>query len=43
MNQSLYERIGGEKAVSAAVGVFYEKVLADDRVNHFFTNMDMAH
>ena len=43
MNQSLYERIGGEKTVSAAVGVFYEKVLADDRVNHFFTNMDMAH
>lgn len=32
---SLYERIGGEAAVDAAVDIFYRKVLSDDRVNGF--------
>ena len=42
MNQpSLYERIGGEAAVNAAVDVFYRKVLADDRINSFFEGVDM--
>ncbi len=40
-NQSLYERIGGEAAVNAAVDVFYRKVLADDRINMFFEGVDM--
>lgn len=39
---SLYERIGGEAAVNAAVDVFYKKVLADERINGFFENLDMA-
>ncbi len=39
---SLYERIGGEAAVDKAVDVFYEKVLADDRIKHFFEDLDMA-
>lgn len=39
---SLYERIGGETAVNAAVDVFYEKVLNDYRINRFFNNTDMA-
>ena len=39
--KSLYERIGGEAAVDAAVDIFYRKVLADDRVNQFFENVDM--
>lgn len=39
---SLYERIGGEAAVNAAVDRFYEKVLADDRIRHFFEGVDMA-
>ncbi|MCB1616623.1 MAG: group 1 truncated hemoglobin [Pseudomonadales bacterium] len=39
---NLYERIGGEAAVNAAVDVFYKKVLADDRINSFFENLDMA-
>lgn len=39
---SLYQRIGGEAAVNAAVDLFYDKVLADTRINHFFTNTDMA-
>lgn len=39
---SLYERIGGEAAVNAAVDVFYGKVLDDYRINRFFNNTDMA-
>ena len=38
---SLYEQLGGEKAVDAAVDLFYKKVLADDRVNGFFKGVDM--
>lgn len=38
---SFYEQIGGEKAVDAAVDLFYKKVLADDRVNGFFKGVDM--
>ncbi len=38
---SLFERIGGEGAVDAAVDIFYRKVLADDRVNKFFEGVDM--
>ncbi len=40
-NASLYERIGGKAAVDAAVDLFYEKVLADDRIKHFFNDVDM--
>ncbi len=39
--QSLFEKIGGEAAVDAAVDIFYRKVLADDRINKFFENVDM--
>lgn len=38
---SLFENIGGEKAVDAAVDIFYRKVLADDRISHFFDDVDM--
>ena len=38
---SLFERIGGDAAVNAAVDVFYRKVLADDRINQFFEGVDM--
>jgi len=38
---SLYERLGGEAAVNAAVDIFYRKVLSDDRVNSFFSDVDM--
>lgn len=41
MSESLYQRIGGEAAVSAAVELFYRKVLADYRINRFFDNADM--
>jgi len=38
---NLYERLGGEPAVDAAVNIFYRKVLTDDRVNEFFDGVDM--
>lgn len=38
---TLYERIGGEAAVNAAVELFYRKVLNDYRINRFFDNADM--
>ena len=41
MSENLYEKIGGDAAVNAAVEVFYRKVLADDRINQFFEGVDM--
>ena len=38
---SLYDALGGRDAVDAAVDIFYTKVLADDRVNTFFGDVDM--
>lgn len=38
---TLYERIGGQPAIDAAVELFYKKVLADERVNHFFEDVNM--
>jgi hemoglobin len=39
--KTLFERLGGAEAVNAAVDIFYRKVLSDDRVAHFFDNVDM--
>jgi hemoglobin len=39
---TLYQRIGGEIAIHAAVDRFYERVLADPSLNHFFINVNMA-
>ena len=36
-------RLGGKDALNAAVDIFYGKVLADDRVKHFFDGVDMPH
>ncbi|PPD47632.1 MAG: group 1 truncated hemoglobin [Methylobacter sp.] len=41
MSKTLYERLGGEAAVNAAVDIFYRKVLSDPRINRFFDNVDM--
>ncbi|MCC3247339.1 group 1 truncated hemoglobin [Methylocystis sp. WRRC1] len=38
---SLYERLGGEPAVNAAVDIFYRRVLADGRIAKFFEGVDM--
>ncbi|QHT70625.1 group 1 truncated hemoglobin [Rhodocytophaga rosea] len=44
-DKSLFEKIGGMYAVDAAVEIFYNKVLADDRISHFFrwTHMKTQH
>ncbi|MBS1835168.1 MAG: group 1 truncated hemoglobin [Acidobacteria bacterium] len=41
VSPSLYQQIGGAAAVDAAVDIFYRKVLSDDRVSHFFDDVDM--
>ncbi len=41
MGDALFDKIGGEAAVNAAVDIFYRKVLADDRINKFFDGVDM--
>lgn len=38
---SLYEKLGGKEAVDIAVDKFYDKVLQDERISHFFVNTDM--
>jgi len=39
--RSLFDRIGGQAAVDAAVGIFYSKVLADELLAPFFKNTDL--
>lgn len=39
--QTVYDQIGGEAAVMAAVQRFYEKVVVDDLVGEFFRELDM--
>ncbi len=41
MSESLYERIGGQGAVDAAVDLFYRKVLSDKNLSDFFDDTDM--
>lgn len=41
MNTSLFEKLGGNAAVDAAVDIFYRKVLSDDRISSFFEGVDM--
>ena len=38
---TLFDRIGGKAAVDKAVVIFYEKILDDDRIKHFFDDVDM--
>jgi hemoglobin len=42
MPNSLFQRLGGASAVAAAVDLFYEKVLADPQISHFFEGTDMV-
>ncbi|MFZ4125338.1 MAG: group I truncated hemoglobin [Rickettsiales bacterium] len=41
MPNSLYQRIGGDAAVSATVVKMYEKILADDALLPFFEHIDV--
>lgn len=42
MEATLYERLGGEPALMAAVDLFYEKVMGDELTRPFFEGLDMA-
>jgi len=37
---SLYDRLGGKPAIEAVVNQFIQNVVADDRINAFFANVD---
>jgi hemoglobin len=39
---SLYEEIGGEPSIEAALNNFYPRILADPRVNFLFSGVDMT-
>lgn len=41
MSETLFERLGSQNAVNTAVDIFYRKMLTDDRVSHFFDDVDM--
>jgi hemoglobin len=41
MTSSLYDRIGGEPAIMAAVDLFYKKVINDELTRPFFDGLDM--
>lgn len=38
---TLYDKLGGEDVIRKVVDTFYELVLKDETVNHFFANTDM--
>ena len=38
---NLYDRLGGDIAINAAVDMFYRKVLSDDALSPFFASTDM--
>ncbi|MDB6120198.1 MAG: Cyanoglobin like protein [Verrucomicrobiaceae bacterium] len=39
---SLYQKLGGAAAIDAAVELFYTKVLVDERVKHYFDDVNMT-
>jgi hemoglobin len=39
--QTLYDEVGGKPAVSAIVEDFYDRILADPNLTHFFEGRDM--
>ena len=38
--KTIYQQLGGKKAIDAAVEIFYDKVMADESINHFFVGTD---
>ena len=41
MADTLFQRLGGREAVTAAVGLFYQKVMADETLVPFFADIDL--
>ncbi|WP_010597782.1 group I truncated hemoglobin [Rickettsiella massiliensis] len=40
-SSTLFNKIGGQNTVNQAVDIFYRKILLDNRINHFFLDIDM--
>lgn len=40
-DRSLYQRLGGEASIKAVVDHFYDRVLADGALSHYFSDVDM--
>jgi len=38
-SQTLYDRLGGEEIVISLVNIFYDRILADERISFFFENV----
>ncbi len=43
MIEDLFELIGGRRTIEAATELFYNKILQDQNLHHFFDGVDMAH
>lgn len=41
MNQTLFEKLGGEKTVEKASHLLYVNLMRDNRINYFFENIDL--
>jgi len=39
---TLYEKLGGETAINAVVDRFYDIMVTDSRVNHFYQNVNLT-
>lgn len=40
--ESIYDQIGGEESIIAAVAIFYERVLNDNLLKHYFVGVDQV-
>ena len=40
-DETLYERLGGEAAITATVGMFYDRIMADESLVPYFADLDM--
>ncbi|CAK57654.1 unnamed protein product (macronuclear) [Paramecium tetraurelia] len=40
-NKTIFDKLGGQANIDAAVVKFYQKVLSDPSVSHYFKNTDM--
>jgi len=43
MFEDLLDLIGGRSTIEPATKIFYDKVMHDDALRHFFEGVDMAH
>ncbi|SIR92331.1 group I truncated hemoglobin [Natronorubrum thiooxidans] len=41
MSKTIYDRLGGQDAIAAVVDRFYDRVVADEQVAHYFDDVDM--